>query len=246
MNLELTGINLAVFVAAALQSATGIGFGIIAGPVLLVALNDGSAIQVSILLNLIIAGLMTPMLWKDVDRPLLARLVAGLVIGSPFGVWMFLAMNVAWLKSLAAAAVVFMLVFTVRHDSRRRPAAPIVPANAEQGIMGIIAGLMGGSLGIPGPVPAAWMSARGYGKNTVRATILAMFVCSYLVALLLQLKMAGMSEEVFRLALTLVPATIVGIVAGRWLGNHLTEERFRFVLLVVLTMTVVLLLMSLA
>jgi hypothetical protein len=35
--------NLAVFAATALQSATGIGFGIIAGPILLVVLNDNSA-----------------------------------------------------------------------------------------------------------------------------------------------------------------------------------------------------------
>lgn len=35
--------NLAVFAAAALQSATGIGFGIIAVPILLVVLNDNSA-----------------------------------------------------------------------------------------------------------------------------------------------------------------------------------------------------------
>jgi uncharacterized membrane protein YfcA len=246
MDPEFIGVNLAVLAAAALQSATGIGFGIIAGPILLVALNDGSAIQVSILLNLIIAGLLTPMLWRDVDRLLLRRLVAGLLIGSPFGVWLFLVMNIAWLKSVAAVAVVMMLILTARNHRRRVPPEPVATGNAEQGSMGLIAGLMGGSLGIPGPVPAAWMSARGYGKDAVRATILAMFVFSYLVALLLQLLMADIRPETFRLALTLSPATVAGIIAGRWLGTHLTEEIFRTILLVVLAATVILLLISLA
>ena len=58
-------LNLAVFGAAALQSATGIGFGVIAGPVLLIALNDGAAIQISILLNLLIAVILTPSLWRQ-------------------------------------------------------------------------------------------------------------------------------------------------------------------------------------
>ena len=37
MDLDFLILNIAVFGAAALQSATGIGFGIIAGPVLLIA-----------------------------------------------------------------------------------------------------------------------------------------------------------------------------------------------------------------
>ncbi len=245
MDPEFIGMNLAVLAAAALQSATGIGFGIIAGPILLVVLNDGSAIQVSILLNLIIAGLLTPMLWKDVDRSLLTRLVVGLLIGTPFGVWLFLAMDIVWLKSVAAAAVVVMLILTARNHGSQVPARPEATGNAEQGTMGLIAGLMGGSLGIPGPVPAAWMSAKGYGKDAVRATILAMFVCSYTMALLLQLTMANISTDTFRLGFTLVPATIVGIIAGRWLSHHLTEETFRTILLVVLAATGILLLATL-
>ncbi len=185
------------------------------------------------------------MLWKDVDRPLLTRLVVGLLIGTPFGVWLFLAMDIVWLKSVAAAAVVVMLVLTARNHGRQVPARPEATGNAEQGTMGLIAGLMGGSLGIPGPVPAAWMSAKGYGKDAVRATILAMFVCSYTMALLLQLTMADIARDTFRLGFTLVPATIAGIFAGRWLSHHLTEETFRTILLVVLAATVILLLATL-
>ena len=52
MELEIVVLMVAVFGASALQSATGIGFGVIAGPILLILLNDGSAIQISIVLNL--------------------------------------------------------------------------------------------------------------------------------------------------------------------------------------------------
>ena len=46
MDQEFFLLNVVVLVASALQSATGIGFGVIAGPILLIVLNDGSAIQV--------------------------------------------------------------------------------------------------------------------------------------------------------------------------------------------------------
>ena len=245
MDLLFVALNVAVLAASALQAATGIGFGIIAGPIMLAVLNDGSAIQISILLNLIIAGMLTPMLWRNIDRLLLTRLVVGLIVASPIGVWLFIAMNITWLKLLAAAAVVLTLALTIRNHRRQQPAEPKRTSAAQQGSMGIIAGLMGGSLGIPGPVPAAWMAAKGYGKDTIRATILAMFLVSYTFALVLQMTMATITPETYVGAAKLAPATIIGIFAGRWIGQYLTEETFRKILLLVLTLTVVLLLATL-
>lgn len=86
MATELLVLQVAVFGAALLQAATGTGFGVIAGPVILMALNDGSAIQVSIVLRLLIAGVLTPSLTKSVDRVLLPRLILGTAIGLPIGV----------------------------------------------------------------------------------------------------------------------------------------------------------------
>jgi uncharacterized membrane protein YfcA len=245
MDPAFIALNIAVLSAAALQSATGIGFGIIAGPIMLAVLNDASAIHVSILLNLFIAGLLTPTLLHNVDKALLGTLALGLLIGTPFGIWAFLAMNIESLKLAAALAVMLTLALTVR--SHRKPATrtPTEAGNAERGLMGALAGLMGGSLAIPGPIPAAWMSANGYGKDAIRATILAMFVLSYSISLGLQLGMTGIGRETFFLALTLVPSTLGGIAAGRLLHRRLTEDVFRRMLLVVLAATVVLLIATL-
>lgn len=245
MTLEIIAVNLAVFAAAALQSATGIGFGIIAGPILLVVLNDSSAIQVSILLNLAIASLLTPTLWHNVDRQLLWKLVLSLVVATPFGVLLFLAMDVVLLKVVVALAVGLTLVLTLRNHRLSATTEPVRTSVAEQGLVGAIAGLMGGSLGIPGPIPAAWMSSKGYGKDAVRATILAMFVFSYGIALVLQMTMANIAADTYVTAVVLAPATLVGILTGRWLSGRLTEQTFKIVLLVVLASTIVLLLATL-
>jgi len=245
MSPEMLVANLAVFAAAALQSATGIGFGIIAGPILLVVLNDNSAIQVSILLNLVIAGLLAPMLWHNVDRHLLRRMVVGLIIASPAGVLMFLAMDIILLKVMAAMAVALTLILTIQNHRRQPKREPLPARPAEQGLMGVIAGLMGSSLGIPGPIPAAWMSAKGYGKDAVRATILAMFVCAYTIALILQMTMGEIQPHTFITTLVLAPATLAGMLAGRWLGRRLTEPTFRIALLFILAGTVILILATL-
>ncbi len=68
-----------------------------------------------------------------------------------------------------------------------------------------------------------------------------MFLFSYSIALVLQLTIADIGTDTLKLAMTLAPATVIGIFAGRRLSRYLTEETFRTILLVVLVLTVVLL-----
>ena len=139
-------LNIAVFGASALQSATGIGFGIIAGPVLLIALNDSSAIQISILLNLLIAVILTPSLWHDADRRLLSKLLIGLSIGSPLGLLIFLSMDIIFLKAFAGLAIVFTLILILRGTRALSPAQQSATGEFEQISVGIMSGIMGASM----------------------------------------------------------------------------------------------------
>ncbi len=241
MDPEFLALNFAVFAASALQSATGIGFGVIAGPVLLVMLNDGSAIQISIVLNLLIAALLAPSLVQDADRRLLSKLLIGLAIGSPVGLVIFLSTDIVYLKAFAGLAVVFTLILTFRgNQARSRPQQPAT-GRPEQVAIGIISGIMGASLAMPGPIPAAWMSSRGFSKETIRATILVMFVFAYVVALLLQFALAGIGADTLKLCAMLTPSTVIGILAGRMLSGRLTEQTFRWVLIAILGSTAIIL-----
>ena len=241
MSLELIALNFAVFAAAALQSATGIGFGVIAGPVLLIVLNDGSAIQISIVLNLLIAMMLTPSIWQLADRRLLARLLVGLIIGSPLGLLIFLKMDIALLKAFAGLAVMLTLFLTARGNSMSAGTPVKASASTEQVSIGVVAGIMGASLAMPGPVPAGWMSSKGFDKEVIRATILVMFVFAYIVALGLQYGLAGISLGTVKFSAMLAPSTIVGIIVGRLISSRLTEQIFRRLLVIVLAATAIIL-----
>ena len=234
-------LNLAVFGAATLQSATGIGFGVIAGPVLLIALHDGAAIQISIVLNLLIAVILTPSLWRQADRKLLTRLLIGLAIGSPVGLLIFINMDIVFLKAFAGLAVVYTLFLILRNKPAPAHAQPPVTESVEQVGVGVISGIMGASLAMPGPIPAAWMSAKGFSKETIRATILVMFVFAYVVAMTLQLGLAEVGADSMRLSAMLAPATVAGVFIGRLLGDRLTEQTFRWLLVTILASTAIIL-----
>jgi uncharacterized membrane protein YfcA len=239
---ELLVLSLAIFGASALQSATGIGFGIIAGPVLLVVLNDGTAIQISIVLNLLIAVLLAPSLRQKADRRLLGKLLVGLIVGSPLGMFIYLSMDIVLLKVFAGLAVLFTLLAMLR-NGRRASTNPPDRGNGkvEHIAIGVVAGIMGGSLAMPGPIPAAWMSAKGFDKETIRATILVMFVFAYVFALVLQLTLAGIGTDSLKLCAVLAPSTVAGVLAGRFLSSRITERTFRWMLVITLVSTVVIL-----
>ncbi len=241
MDLDFLILNVAVFGAAALQSATGIGFGVIAGPVLLIALNSGSAIQISIILNLLIASILAPSLWRQADRHLLARLLIGLAIGSPVGLLIFLNMDIVALKAFAGLAVAYTLFLILRNNRAPSHAPTLATKSTEQISIGALSGIMGASLAMPGPIPAAWMSARGFSRETIRATILVMFVFAYVVALALQFGFAGISADAIRLSAMLAPSTIIGILVGRSLVSRVTEQTFHYLLVIILASTAIIL-----
>lgn len=245
MDLEFALLIFTVFAAATLQAATGIGFGIIAGPLLLATLNDGSAVQISIILNLMIATLLAPTVWQHFDSNVLPKLVLGLLIGSPLGLVIFTALDIVYLKALAGIFVLLALFFLLFGNRLALGDVHQNPAAAEQISIGAIAGIMGGSLAMPGPIPAAWLSARGFGKVVTRATILVMFIFAYLVALLLQVALVGINKDTLLYSAELAVPTAIGIVAGRYLSHRISEAVFRNIVIVVLIATSVTLLVSL-
>ena len=230
-------LHAAVLGAALFQAATGIGFGILAGPILLMVMNSGSAVQVTILLSLFIAVVLAPTLYRRADKTFLSRLLAGTLAGLPIGIVVFVQVSVDLLKLLAGLAVLFMALSAtgllrqepLNGKARRAPVG-------DYGI-GVLSGAMSASLAMPGPVAAAHMSSLAYAKDTIRATMLVMFVFSYNAAIAFQAVLVGVSGETLSLAARLVPATLIGILLGRISVDWISERGFRRLITIVLVAT---------
>ena len=246
MESYILALHLAVFAAALLQAATGIGFGIIAGPIILMVMNSASAIQVSILLSLLIALVLAPSLYGRADKPLLARLLLGAMAGLPLGIFVYLQVGVDLLKLLAGLAVLSMAMITMGLVKFGGSGHAPSDSRVADLLVGVVSGAMCSSLAMPGPVVAARMMALEAPKETVRATILVMFGFSYLAAFAAQALMVGISSDGLTLSASLAPATLVGVLVGRYCGAWISERGFRWILSIVLTATAVGLLWSAA
>lgn len=238
-------LTFAVFGAAMLQAATGIGYGVIAGPILLVALNGPEAIQISTLHNFLIAISLVPMLRNRVQLVTLKLLCFGALSGIAFGFSLLTVLSVLALKLTAAGMVLFVTLTLVADMTRKRGRILAAQASKIEVIaVGTVSGVMGGMLAMPGPLAATWMSVRAFDKDAVRSTILAFFIFAYGANILAYVTMIGFEPATLKLATVLSLPLGLGVVAGGLLSKRMSEAVFRKLLLGVLLATITGILLS--
>ena len=149
-----------VFAGTALQTATGAGLGLVAAPVLLMVMGSADAVTVSVVLNLVISLAMMPSEHGEVDWPVLKPLLIGTVLGIPLGLAALHLVEVPVLKLAGGLCVTFAAVYSLLERKRRTRGAVTALRPAASGSVGVVAGVMTGSLGMPGPA-AMWALGRG-------------------------------------------------------------------------------------
>lgn len=234
----MTAIALAViavvFLAALLQAATGMGFGIIAGPVLLIAMGDTAAIQVTIVLSTIPSLILVRRSLDAADPALLKHLLGGAAAGLVMGTLIFAAATVDDLKWGAAVAVLAMAVLSTGVHERR----VMVRRNSVAGrlLTGLMSGAMTATLAMPGPAVAAWASASGLKKAQTRATLLIVALICYPAALALQGITEGVPYRVVDECLWLAAPVVAGTFLGQVIAGRVPEQLFRRLVTVLLVL----------
>jgi uncharacterized membrane protein YfcA len=223
----------AVFFAALIQSTTGIGFGLIAAPFLLIALAGPQAVQITVILSLGMSVMLCVRTYRDCDVKALRTLMIGGTIGLPFGLAGFLFLGLVWLKMLAGAVVLLFAISIVR-----QPVAATKPkAKRSSPILlgaSILSGAMAVCLAMPGPAVIGPLRERCVSNRSVRSTIFAYFVLAYVAAFGLQMGFDDISTETIWISLILVPAMVIGISAGHMLAPRLSPRQIKVSIVLVL------------
>lgn len=229
MTTEILALHAAVALASFFQSITGIGFGMIAGPVVLLVLNAPSAVVVTTLLNWLVALALLPLVWSDADRRLGGRLLAGAIVGLPPGAALLWLADVVALK-LGAAVVIGSLtaMMVLGGPGLRRPGWP---ADLATGGLG---GTFGACIAVPGPTVSARLVGLGLSRNSQRATMLLFFALVSPAIVGAQAAGIGLDWGTLRAAGLLAPATLAGLLLGHMVAGHVSERLFRGMVILLL------------
>jgi uncharacterized membrane protein YfcA len=221
----------AVAAGAALQSATGFGFSLLAAPILYAVLDPKPALGLLAVLGIVV-NLMTLLTERRRPQPLLREVsvVIGWALpGALLGVVVLRSLDAVALQVLLSVGVVVTLV--VRHLLTRRSA--VVPVDVEgprprprwsAPVAGLVSGALSTSTSTSGPPLLLHLLGRGARPSVVRDTLTACFLALGLVTPL-ALLVTWTTEAVPGASQVLagLPAVVAGHLVGRRVFGRLAH-----------------------
>jgi len=220
MTTELLISGVFILIGTVFQVASGVGLGLIAGPVLLYMTDSHSALQVALVLNLILSLLLLPFDRHALSKPHFTSLSFWSLFGFPFGIALFLLLDQVWLRALAAGIILLaVLQLKVMPVGAKKDAPAIdtskdIQSKRKLAAGGVFAGAMTSALAIPGPLALWTLLSEAMDPIAIRATLRAYYVVAYSLALVLHLVLSGMAPLSLSWTLKLLPVMVGGIALG--------------------------------
>jgi uncharacterized membrane protein YfcA len=198
---------------AALQSATGLGLGLVIAPPLFAALDPQEAVTVVLIVSAAV-NVMTlgrrhvprAIRWHGVlvvSAWALPGLVAGVAIGAHV--------------SKATLQIALGVAICIAAAVRFRPAHPHLGGRRRgpvRAATGFLAGLLTTALSTNGPVLALWLDAEGATPDELRDSLAALFLALGVPGAVLLAASNGFGGRAALLAVALLPVVAVGHVLG--------------------------------
>jgi len=218
---DVAVVGAAVFVAATIQIVSGFGFGLLAVPVMTLAITTRDAVVVTTLLG------MTVSTWQAIhgrahaDWALVRRLSISAYVGMPIGLWVFVAVDDHVLRLLLGVAVlgsVVLLAFRIN----LRHSGPALDVGA-----GFLSGVLNTSLSTNGPPLVFVLQARHLEPQPFRSTISMVFALSNIAGLTLFVAAGKVHHDGLVAAAVAIPALVCGQLLGFPIRRHIHGERFR-------------------
>ncbi|MDG5790026.1 sulfite exporter TauE/SafE family protein [Evansella sp. AB-P1] len=219
-----------ILVATVLQTSTGFGFSIMATPLLLTLFLPQEAIQINIILSLFISILFIWKISTDIDFILLKRFIIGSIVGVPFGILIFISININTFK-IGVSVLLLLLTFMLSVNFRVKP-TPIRDL-----IVGGLSGLLTTSIGMPGPPLLLYFTGTNTEKGKLRATTLAFYLFIYFISLISQIIFTGTNKLIWESSLYAIPIVFLGLFIGQIIFKRLNQEIFKIFTYILLSFT---------
>jgi uncharacterized membrane protein YfcA len=211
-----------IVVASFVLGLAGFGMALVALAFLPFLMSPVTAIVVLTMYTIVLVLVILLPVWRHLEPMRVLDMLAGTLVGTPFGVWALSAFSVSTLKRLIGATLVIVVLL---EWARVRP-RPLVGRAWGVGA-GILAGVAGGAVGTPGPPVILYAATQGWSPRTFKANLQAFFFVNETVILAGYWWAGLVNAEVWRLAASFALPAAGGTVLGMLCFNHVEQHRFR-------------------
>lgn len=198
----------AVTAGAVLQRITGLGFVLVAGPLLVLALDPFSGIVLANILSGVLALLVLSRTYGDANWRIVGSLLLGLVIGMPLGALLVRLLNPQHLLIAVGSLTLFAVLLVLF----KRP-LPFLAKRSGPFIAGAVSSFSTVTAAVGGPALAIYGAATAMPIRTFIPTVQAVSLVSSIVAIAL--------KAPFELPLPLLFGALGCVAVGTLLGSLL-------------------------
>lgn len=224
MTLDLLLVVGAVLVGAGTQRITGMGFALMASPLLVLALGVDDGVATSQVLTLLASVIVLTQLWRSVEWRRAGLLFCAAVVGVLPGAWLSRQLSAPVLAILIGTLVIVALVAVVA-DERAR----VFRGTSGGAAAGFLSGFMNVTAGVGGPPIVLYRFSIDWAHLPYVATVQVYFIGLNTASLLAR----GRPDLEGTMWLGVIGALIVGLVVGDRLAHHVTDRQARALIVAV-------------
>lgn len=209
----------------------GFGTGITALGLWLYVLSPSVAATLVIVCSVAAQLLTLSKIWHAVEFRRIAVFVIPGLVGVPVGTVLLSFVDVKAFKLGIALLLIFYSINSLFQSSSKGSPWGGRTADASIGFGG---GVLGGLAGLSGPLPTIWADFRGWAKDEKRSVFQVFNLTILLAALVSHLFAGFLTQELAWAAAFALPGTFTGAWLGSKLYTHVSDIRFREIILVLL------------
>lgn len=226
---ELVLFGAIAFAGVAVQSFAGFAGSLVAIPLFSLFISPREAVPAY---NLTMFAVNTYLVWearRHIDVRRIGVMLAGGLVGVPIGANLLVHAPVHAIGlAISVVTLAFAVLFLLNVRIPLRENAPT------QAGIGVLSGILGGSISESGPPIVIYSLAQGWEKDTFRTTLLAYFFGLSLISVTTFAVMGMYTPRVLTLGTgAIVPAALAGLL-GVALKNRVGQSAFRKAILAII------------
>jgi uncharacterized membrane protein YfcA len=231
---ELAILGVGLLAAAYARGLTGFGFSALLVGTGAIVTDPVKVVPLAIVLEVLASIMQAVSAWKHVDWRRVGAIIAGTILGNPFGVALLVVASANALRLGISGLILLACIALLAgwHIQRRL-------GTAGSFVLGVGSGLANGATALGGLPVALFLAASREAPHVMRASLVAFFFVTDLYAAGIMAWRGVLGAETLHAAAWALPV----VVAGLWLGGRkfaaTTPEgfrRFTLILLIVLAL----------
>lgn len=212
----------ASLIAAIVRGFTGFGFALIVIAAVTILDVPTAVIPMVLLLDLAISLHMIPTVRRNINWTVLTPILVGATIGVPIGVALL-----AHLPADSMRIMIALCILTAVFVLHKGYQLETLPGPLIASLVGVAAGFLAGSVGMPGPIIVVFFLASPLAVANVRGSLVAFILMTDILTLAMMIWAGLVTELVILRAVVLLPVVLLGTALGKRLFTITDPETVR-------------------